>query len=293
MLQTMKAVNSTLTLATLAGCAQQPADVADTVYTNGKIYTVNEAQPWAEAVAIKDGRFVVVGSTADVEAVTGDETEVVDLGGAFAMPGMIDVHTHGIDAHLPSAIQLSDPSDLDLILSEIEAHVEHTNHVKALGADRLQQWYPVKSLMDRGVVVALATDYPVDQINPFVHIESAHTREHPLGEAEGTLGADEAISREAAIRAYTLNPAYILGWDDIIGSIEVGKYADMVVLDRNPLEVPVEAISDTRVVTTVFAGEVVYESGTEVASSDSAEAMRLAALTRLMASDHPCAAHDG
>jgi predicted amidohydrolase YtcJ len=64
------------------------------VYTNGKIYTVNEAQPWAEAVAIKDGRFVTVGSTADVEAVIGDSTEVIDLGGKFAMPGIGDNHIH-------------------------------------------------------------------------------------------------------------------------------------------------------------------------------------------------------
>jgi predicted amidohydrolase YtcJ len=78
-----------------ASCASQPtSDVADSVYTNGKIYTVTEAQPWAEAVAIKDGRFLVVGSNADVEAVTGGGTEVVDLGGAFAMPGLFDIHTH-------------------------------------------------------------------------------------------------------------------------------------------------------------------------------------------------------
>jgi hypothetical protein len=76
----------------LAGCspADQPVaesgkaaanDAADTVYTNGKIYTVNEAQPWAEAVAVRDGIFLVVGSNADIEAVTGEGTNVVDLGG--------------------------------------------------------------------------------------------------------------------------------------------------------------------------------------------------------------------
>jgi predicted amidohydrolase YtcJ len=72
----------------------EPAVVADTVYTNGKIYTVNEAQPWAEAVAMKDGKFLVVGSAADAAAVTGSGTEVVDLGGKYAMPGLIDIHTH-------------------------------------------------------------------------------------------------------------------------------------------------------------------------------------------------------
>ena len=66
--------------------ATEAKDAADTVYTNGKIYTVNEAQPWAEAVAIKDGRFTVVGSNASVEAVTSDSTEVVDLEGQLVLP---------------------------------------------------------------------------------------------------------------------------------------------------------------------------------------------------------------
>ena len=89
----------------LSGCTrteQSTADtsddsqgaVADTVYTNGKIYTVDEAQPWVEAVAIKDGKFLVVGSAADVEGVTADATEVVDLEGGFAMPGIGDTHIH-------------------------------------------------------------------------------------------------------------------------------------------------------------------------------------------------------
>ncbi|MEE8240352.1 MAG: hypothetical protein V3R16_03710, partial [Nitrospirales bacterium] len=58
-----------------AGCQSLQQDsAADTVYINGRIYTVSEAQPWVEAVAIKDGKFLVVGSNADVEAVTGDDT---------------------------------------------------------------------------------------------------------------------------------------------------------------------------------------------------------------------------
>ena len=76
----------------LVGCTSDNA--ADTVYTNGKIYTVNEAQPWAEAVAIKDGKFMVVGSKGDVEAVTGEGTKVVDLAGQFVMPGIGDSHIH-------------------------------------------------------------------------------------------------------------------------------------------------------------------------------------------------------
>lgn len=69
-------------------------NAADIVYTNGKIYTVNERLPWAEAVAIKDGEFIAVGSADEIAAVTGSATEVVDLAGAFVMPGIGDVHIH-------------------------------------------------------------------------------------------------------------------------------------------------------------------------------------------------------
>jgi predicted amidohydrolase YtcJ len=69
-------------------------DVADTIYRNGKIYTVNEAQPWADAVAIKDGKFLAVGSNMDVEAMKGDRTKIIDLNGAFVMPGIGDSHMH-------------------------------------------------------------------------------------------------------------------------------------------------------------------------------------------------------
>ena len=74
--------------------AVNAAEMADTVYTNGKIYTVNEVQPWAEAVAIKDGKFIAVGSSTDVAALIGDGAKVIDLMGGFAMPGIHDTHVH-------------------------------------------------------------------------------------------------------------------------------------------------------------------------------------------------------
>jgi len=61
---------------------------------NGKIYTVDEHRPWAQAVAIQDGRFIAVGSTEEVQRLVGPATRAVDLGGRFAMPGIYDMHTH-------------------------------------------------------------------------------------------------------------------------------------------------------------------------------------------------------
>ena len=120
----------------LAGCspADQPAaelsevassDAADTVYTNGKFYTVNEAQPWAEAVAIKDGAFIVVGSNADVATVTGEGSNIVDLGGRMAMPGLVDVHNHMTAASVSKAnLSLSNPNDQDAMLADIKAFAD-------------------------------------------------------------------------------------------------------------------------------------------------------------------------
>lgn len=573
----------------------QASEFPDKAYVNGKIYTVNESQTWAEAVAIKDGKFVAVGSVSEIEAVTGMETEVINLEGRFVMPGMIDVHTHAIDAHLPSVIRLSDGNDVDKILEEVRTYIEshpdqlwnnfgdfgfglfpgdngpkelldeisttqaiaiqhasghafwvnskalelagitkdtedplqgiiarkenrepagglqesamklvweargpfsdedvrgaaeyandlfashgitatreagmiperysvllemanagelttrysmaahwnptvalsppqdkvlawvkdnlgngddilkldslkiivdgvpasytaylkepyagrpdstgwklvededinsalieydalgvpvifhvlgdaataqalnavtaareangvsnlphhlshtiivdpldiprfgeldvvvdfspffaypgphHTNHVEAVGEEALQAWYPVRSIIEQGVKVALATDYPVDDLNPFVHMESAHTRMHPYGAVPGTLGADQAISREDAIKAYTLNPAHILGWDEKIGSIEIGKYADMVVLDANLLEVDAADISEVRVMKTLLAGEVIFDSSKHGSSLEFFEDSRLLAYASMKYAGKVCTYHN-
>jgi hypothetical protein len=113
-----------LTLSVVA-CAPQ-GEVADTVYTNGRIYTVNEAQPWVEAVAIRDGRFIKVGSNADVAAVTGEGTETVDLSGQFVMPGMVDTHTHPFSSAIQVLDQLvlDDPKDLEDIQQQVLAYAK-------------------------------------------------------------------------------------------------------------------------------------------------------------------------
>jgi len=169
----------------------------------------------------------------------------------------------------------------------------HNNHVPAVGEEDFSKWYAVKSMMDQGVVVAIATDYPVSELNPFVHIESSVTRMDPHGLNNDPLAPEEAITVEQAIQAYTLNPAFILGWEEKIGSIEIGKLADMVIIDRNPLEVPAADISETRVLTTVFGGEVIFEAADGVASREQSEEARQLALARLKQHNHPCAAHIG
>ncbi len=68
--------------------------MADMVLLNGRIFTVNKTQPWAQAVAIRDGKFVAVGKDEEIKKLIGKETEVIDLGGKLGLPGFNDAHLH-------------------------------------------------------------------------------------------------------------------------------------------------------------------------------------------------------
>ena len=87
-------------VACVAGCnSVKPEQTADTIYTGGTIITVNDAQPSAEAVAVKDGKILMVGSTADVEkAHKGETTQTIDLAGKTLVPGFLDPHSHYINS---------------------------------------------------------------------------------------------------------------------------------------------------------------------------------------------------
>lgn len=73
---------------------------ADAIYKNGNIYTVDQNRIWAESVAIQNGRFIAIGPNAETESTCGPNTEVIDLEGRFAMPGLHDMHIHGVEGAL-------------------------------------------------------------------------------------------------------------------------------------------------------------------------------------------------
>jgi len=123
--------------------------------------------------------------------------------------------------------------------------------------------YPARSVRERGGVLVAGSDAPVDTRDPrpFVNIEQAVTR--TVGKV--TMNADERISIHDAIAAYTINGAKFLGHDALVGSIEPGKAADLVVVDRNLVELAqngrADEIGETKVELTIFDGKVVYEAG--------------------------------
>jgi predicted amidohydrolase YtcJ len=125
----------------------------------------------------------------------------------------------------------------------------------AVGDEQMKQALPFKSLLDAGVFVALSSDWPMtaQTFQPTQMMEWAITRTG--------FRPEEALSREQSLRAVTLDAARALGLQDRLGSIEVGKKADLVVLDRDPLDpkLATEALSDIAVRMTLVGGEVVYE----------------------------------
>ncbi len=115
---------------------------------------------------------------------------------------------------------------------------------------------PLRTYLDAGVPLALGSDAPVTTYNPFVGIYSAVTRKTVYGRQ---LGADECISREEALRAYTLDAAWVTFEDDLKGSIAPGKLADLAVLDRDILNVREEEIPGTTSVLTLAGGRAVHD----------------------------------
>jgi predicted amidohydrolase YtcJ len=131
--------------------------------------------------------------------------------------------------------------------------------IPMLGEDRTWQMYPIKSIRDLGGRIVGGSDYWVTDLNPLLAIETAVTRQNPWTGEGPVLNEAERVDLATMIEAYTINGAYQMKLDDVQGSIEVGKRADFVVIDRNLFEVPASEISDARVTMTIFDGRTVYE----------------------------------
>jgi hypothetical protein len=127
-----------------------------------------------------------------------------------------------------------------------------------LGPKRSRWLYPIGSVMDTGAIVAFGSDWFVTSGNPMLGIETAVTRRDPLTNKGEPFYDSERIRLHEAIAAYTINGAYVNFLEDRTGSLEVGKLADLIVLDRNLFEIPSTEISDANVLLTLIDGKPVY-----------------------------------
>ena len=126
--------------------------------------------------------------------------------------------------------------------------------IRAIGRQRYNDSCPTGDLVRAGAMIVYGSDWPSISpgINPWEAIESRVDREN---------GPDQRITIEAAIDSITRNAAIAMKLDSVAGSIEPGKSADMVFLDRNPFAIPVSEIKKVTVQKTLFEGRVVYQAG--------------------------------
>jgi predicted amidohydrolase YtcJ len=124
-----------------------------------------------------------------------------------------------------------------------------------LGPERAQRLSAMGDAFREGVVPAMHNDPPVTPVDPLFNIWIAVKRQSKSGRV---LGADQAITPQQALEAYTINAAFQFGMEKEAGSLEVGKYADFVVLDRNPLKVDPDEIRHIEVLATVRGGLITY-----------------------------------
>ncbi len=132
---------------------------------------------------------------------------------------------------------------------------------KRIGTERAKGAYAWKSLANTGAMLAFGTDYQVEPLNPMEGLYAAVTRKERLGEIGEGWFPGQKLSMTDAIKYYTLGSAYSQFMDDRKGLIRKGFLADLVITDKNLLEIPENEIMKTRIDYTIVGGKVVYSSG--------------------------------
>lgn len=130
----------------------------------------------------------------------------------------------------------------------------------AVGPERMKRLWPIKDALESGANVVIGSDWPVvPSVNPWLAFETLVTRQVP-GATGDPINAGQRITREQALNVLTRNGAIQMGRLDRGGTIEVGKYADVILVDQNPLTVEAGKIHKTKVLKTYIRGEQVYSA---------------------------------
>ena len=152
-------------------------------------------------------------------------------------------------------------AELGIIASMQATHATSDKNMAEdrVGPERLLGGYAWRRMLDAGVVVANGSDFPVELSNPFHGLYAAVTRQDRSGMPEGGWHADQALTRAEALHSFTLAGAFAARQEDRLGSLEPGKWADFIVLDRNYFSIPADQIDDIVVLETWVAGGKTFD----------------------------------
>ncbi|MDR5745318.1 amidohydrolase [Caballeronia sp. LZ029] len=150
--------------------------------------------------------------------------------------------------------QLERAARLGMCVNFFSNHIYYwgdAHYTQTMGADRANRMDAAGTASELGITFGLHSDAPITQLNPLFTAWCAVQRQTASGRV---LGEAERLSVADALRAITLGAAFTIGMDDVIGSIEIGKFADFAVLDEDPSEVPAERLGQVRVWGTILGG---------------------------------------
>jgi len=183
----------------------------------------------------------------------------------------IDVNGRTDNRHHISHLQMIDPTDIPRFKElGVAANFQATwalpdewitdINTPELGIKRVNKMYPIRSVFRAGGLIVGGSDWAVSTMNPLVAIETAIRREDPDDRIQGVLNENERMTLVEMLKAYTINAAYLMHQEHLTGSIEVGKAADLIILERNLYDIPIEEISEVRVLETIIEGKTVYRT---------------------------------
>jgi len=128
-----------------------------------------------------------------------------------------------------------------------------------VGKDRLKGAYAWRTILDQGTIIAAGSDFPVELANPFLGIHAAVTRQNTQNQPPGGWIPEQRMTLQEALRSFTLDAAYAAHQEQSLGSLEPGKWADFIIVDRDIFNRPVEELWQANVLETWVAGEKVYQ----------------------------------
>lgn len=223
-------------------------------HTSESLLTEEELQGWIEKIQAKNFPVAVHAQ--------GDRAndEVVDVFKKIHAKNAINHYRHRIEhCMLLPKERLSDMKNMSITPSF------HINHIlyygdfldkEILGEERAARIFPLQSTLEAGLPYSLHADMPQFVPSP---LALAHTSVHRQTESGAVYNENERVSVMQALKSITIHAAWQLHLEDKLGSIEKGKYADLVILDQNPLKTTSEQMTSIRVLETIVAGNTVWK----------------------------------
>lgn len=178
------------------------------------------------------------------------------------VPGARDQRMRNEHAQILDAAEIPRFAKLNVIASMQATHAtSDMPWVPArIGRERMEEGaYVWKRLLATGVVLANGSDFPVEEPNPMLGFYASITRQDPKGQPPGGWMPGERMTRDEMLKSFTWNAAYASHAEKDLGSIELGKLADLVLLDKNVMTVEPREILSTQAIMTIIGGEIVYE----------------------------------